>query len=425
MGDEFDAETIGVVGLGYVGLPLAIALANTGYEVIGVDIDDSRVSHLRRGESYLDDVTSEEVERSLDSITPTTQYEKLSSATAVAVCVPTPLDKTDQPNLEYLKDSVERLAPVIPEETIIIVESTVYPGATQELVAPILADHGWDVGEDVFVVFSPERINPGSDTYELTEIPKVLGGITPRCGDRGVAIYETVFDEIVRVESATQAELVKLLENTFRTVNIGLINELATVADELNVDIWNTIDAAATKPFGYMPFYPGPGLGGHCLPIDPMYLSWKAQQNGTEVEFIQLADDINRNMPSYVTDRIIKLLNKENIPIFEANILVLGVAYKQDTSDIRESPALDVISFLETNGANVSYHDPHVPSISVQGDEYVSIDSLKDELAAVDCAVLLTDHTEYDYQLIAKHASLVFDTRNAFKDIDSTNIRVL
>ena len=409
-----DRDTVGVVGLGYVGLPLALAYETAGYTVIGVDVDEKRVSDLQSGESYVTDVDDETVQAAIDGgFEPTTEYGALERVSGISVCVPTPLKKTGQPNLSYVVDSVDQLAPVIPDNCTVILQSTVYPGATEELVAPTLTENGLTVGEDVFVAFSPERIDPGREDYGITEIPKVVGGVTEACGDHAEALYETVFDEVVRVGSSTEAELVKLLENTFRSVNIGLINETAMIAHELDVDIWDVVDAAATKPFGFMPFYPGPGLGGHCIPIDPLYLSWKAGQQGVETEFIDLADEVNREMPRHVVQRVTKLLNDEGTALSESSILIVGVAYKADVSDVRESPAYDVIGLLDDWDADISYHDPYVPTFEVEGDRYESVELTASELEAHDCVIVVTDHGAIDVDSIVEHGELVFDTRNA------------
>jgi UDP-N-acetyl-D-glucosamine dehydrogenase len=419
-------ETVGVVGLGYVGLPLALAMVDAGYRVVGVDIDEGRVERLRDGDSYVTDIDDERVAAAVDDrLIPTTEYGQLREAVGVSVCVPTPLRKTGQPDISYIVDASEQLATVLSPGSVVVLESTVYPGATEEVVAPTLAETGYEVGENVFVAFSPERIDPGNDEYGATDIPKVFGGVTQACGDRAEALYRSVFDELVRVDSATEAELVKLLENTFRSVNIALINEMATVAHELGVDIWSVIDAAATKPFGFMPFYPGPGLGGHCIPVDPKYLSWKANQAGVDTRFIDLADSINRSMPEHVVDRVVALLNEDGVAVPGSNVLVLGVAYKPGVTDTRESPALDVISLLEGRGASVTYHDPHVPSVSIGERRYESVPLSPETLDAQDCVVLVTDHEELPVGTVVRHAQLLFDARNATAGIDADHVHRL
>jgi len=419
-------DTVGVVGLGYVGLPLALAMADAGYEVVGVDVGESRVDRLRAGESYVNDVPDETVARQVgDGFTPTTEYAVLADTEGISICVPTPLRKTGQPDISYVTDATDRLADVLEAPCTVVLESTVYPGATEEVVAPTLAENGYQLGADVQVAFSPERIDPGNDEYGPTEIPKVVGGVTDVCTDAAVAMYDPVFEEVVPVGSSTEAEMAKLLENTFRSVNIALINELALVAHDLDIDIWNVVDAASTKPFGFMAFYPGPGLGGHCIPVDPMYLSWKADQHGVATRFIDLADNVNRRMPEHVVDRVVSLLNDEGVPLSESEILVLGVTYKPGVTDTRESPALDIISLLEEWGADVAYHDPYVPRIDVGPETYESVPFEDDVLEGADCAIIVTDHEEIDARTVVEHSPLVFDTRNATSGIDADHVHRL
>jgi len=448
---------VGIVGLGYVGLPLALAMHRAGYEVVGIDVDESTIENLRAGESTVTDVTDEAVSSAVDGdIEFTTDYKKLSEVDGVSICVPTPLRKTDTPDLSYVIDATESLAPIVPDGCTVILESTVYPSATRDIVASTLQKHrraATDVptenqeeepaltgdggvvtepaaesrpviGDELFLAFSPERIDPGNQEYGQTNIPKVLGGVTPACGDRAAALYEPVFDEVVHVESATEAELVKLLENTFRAVNIGLINELAQVAHELDVDIWNIIDAAATKPFGFMPFYPGPGLGGHCIPVDPMFLSWQANEQGIETRFIDLADTVNREMPTHVIERLVRQLNERGIAPSRSHVVIVGAAYKPDVSDTRESPAIDIIRDLEKWSATVEYSDPHVPTLSVGEATYESVDLTADRLTAADCVVIVTNHDAIDVDQIVDHASFVFDARNATKGDNEHVIRL-
>lgn len=420
---EAEQMRVGVVGLGYVGLPLALAKHDAGYDVVGVDVDVDKVERLRSGESTVNDITDNEVaEASSDGLTFTTDYDQLADADGVSICVPTPLRKTDTPDLSYVLDAAERLAPVVADDCTVVLESTVYPGATQEAVADILAENGTTVGEDIYLAFSPERIDPGNEEYGPTDIPKVLGGVTPECGDRAEALYAPVFDEVVRVDSATEAELVKLLENTFRAVNIGLINELAQIAHELDVDIWNAIEAAETKPFGFMPFYPGPGLGGHCIPIDPFYLSWKADQHDVDTRFINLADTVNREMPQHVVNRVVEQLNDHGTALSTADVLVVGAAYKPDVSDVRESPAIDIITKLEEWNATVDYHDPHVPTLDVGATTHESVSLTDDRLGDADCVVLVTDHSTLDVDRVVDQSSLVFDTRNATSHRDDDHL---
>lgn len=413
---------VGVIGLGYVGIPLALAHLDAGYNVTGVDVDAFRVAKLNGGESYIEDVSDDEIQTALDAgFNPTTDYETLANVDAISICVPTPLRKSGQPDVSYVVEATQRLADIVPTNCVIVLESTVYPGATEELVADELAANGWTVGEDVFVAFSPERIDPGNEDYGVTDIPKVIGGVTEACGEQAANLYEPVFDELITVSGSDEAEFVKLLENTFRNVNIGLINELALTAHKMDIDIWEVIDAAATKPFGYMPFYPGPGLGGHCIPIDPQHLSWKAKQQGLETRFIELADRINRGMPEHVVNRIATMLNQDGVALLDADILVLGVAYKPNVSDTRESPALDVIDFLRSREANVQYHDPYVSDISVADWSYESVELTDELLESQDCVVVVTDHSVFDINRIVDLAPLIFDTRNAtesYRDLD-------
>jgi UDP-N-acetyl-D-glucosamine dehydrogenase len=421
-----DHPSIGVVGLGYVGLPLALAFIRAGYDTVGVDINTDRVETLRSGSSYVTDISDEAVTTALDAgFHTTTEYAELGDVDGVLVCVPTPLRKTGQPNLSYVADATERLAPVIPDNCTVVLESTVYPGATEELVAPTLSENGKTVGDDVYVAFSPERIDPGREEYDLTEIPKVLGGVTPACGDHAMALYQNVFEEVVRVSSSTEAELVKLLENTFRAVNIGLINEIAMIANDLEVDVWEVVKAASTKPYGFMPFYPGPGLGGHCIPVDPLYLSWKADQQDIQTQFIDLADQINREMPVHVVQRVNELLNEIGLAVSQSSILVVGVAYKPGVSDIRESPAYDVLGLLDDRGATISYHDPYVPTFEVEGREYESVSLTDEQLRESDIVIVVTDHNEIDFKRVADASSLVFDTRNATERINSDSVHRL
>ena len=413
---QTETNRVGVVGLGYVGLPLALAMTDAGYDVVGVDIDDERVESLRCGSSYVTDINDWAVEEALEAgFRPTAEYDDLADVEAISVCVPTPMRKTGAPDLSYVAASVDSLVEVIPQGCTVILESTVYPGATEEVVAGRLTENGWTVGEDIFVAFSPERIDPGNEECGPTGIPKVFGGVTDACGDRVEALYEPVFDELVRVDSASEAEFVKLLENAFRIVNIGFINELAQIANRLDIDIWNVIDAAATKPFGFMPFYPGPGLGGHCIPVDPMYLSWRANQQGIETRFIDLAKQINRDMPSHVVSRVTELLNADSVPLPEANVLVVGVAYKADVSDTRESPAFDVINMLAERGVSIEYHDPFVPVLEVRNERFESVSLDTNRIQQADCILILTNHSVIDTEHIADHAQLVFDARNAIQ----------
>jgi UDP-N-acetyl-D-glucosamine dehydrogenase len=396
---------------------------DVGYEVICVDIDEERIATLQDGVSPVEDVADGEVNRAQEAgLLFTTEYNALTDVDGVSICVPTPLRKTDTPDVSYVMDAAERLAPIIPEDSAVVLESTVYPGATEEVVGETLAQNGVEIGEDIHLAFSPERIDPGNKEYGAVDIPKVIGGVTPESGDRAEALYGPVFDEVVRVDSATEAELVKLLENTFRAVNIGLINELAQVAYELDVDIWNVIEAAKTKPFGFMPFYPGPGLGGHCIPVDPFFLSWKANEYGIETRFIELADSVNREMPGHVVQRVVEQLNEEGIAPSDADILLIGAAYKPNVSDTRESPAIDILSGLLGWDASVNYHDPHVPQLNVGTEVYESVPLTDDRLQSSDCVVIVTDHDAIDMEEVVGEAPRIFDSRNAADGLSHPNL---
>ena len=406
---------VGVIGLGYVGLPLANLFCNAGVPVVGIDVSEQKVAQIQSGSSPVGDVSSEDVAKHIEAglLTVSTDYAALREADCISVCVPTPLRKAKDPDMSYVLDAMERLADVLRDGQLVILESTVYPGATEELVQPLMEREGRKVGTDVFLAFSPERVDPGSKTHGIGDIPKVVGGVTPECTRRAAAAYERVFDDVVLVKSAREAEMAKLLENTFRAVNIGLINELAIVSHKMGIDIWSVIDAAKTKPFGFMPFYPGPGLGGHCIPIDPFYLSWKAKMAGTDVGFIDLADRINSRMPAYVVDRVASLLNDRKTAVNGARIHILGVAYKRDVSDMRESPAIDIIGLLLGMGADISYSDPHVERFDVLGRTLEAVEPTAELLASVDCAVLVTDHERFDLDAIVRKVPLLFDARNA------------
>ncbi len=417
-------EKVGVVGLGYVGLPLAVEVCRAGYRCLGVDVDPVRVEMLLRGESPILDVPSEEVARyrGEGKFEVSRDYEGLRSCQVVIICVPTPLRKTKDPDVSYVLDAARRLKEVLSSGMLVILESTVYPGATEELVGETLEETGLRVGRDFHLAFSPERVDPGNRLFPLRAIPKVVGGVTPECGERAVAFYSTIFDRVVPVASAREAEMVKLLENIFRAVNIGLVNELAVAAHKMGINIWSVIEAAATKPFGFMPFYPGPGLGGHCIPIDPFYLTWKAKVFGAETAFIELAGRVNSSMPRYVVERAAELLNQQGKPIRGSRFLLLGVAYKREVSDTRESPALDIMELLVERGGEVEYHDPYVPEVRF-GEPgrpprvWRSVELTSEALARADLVLIVTDHSFYDWDFVVRHARLVFDTRNATRRV--------
>ena len=409
----------GVIGLGYVGLPLAVELARAGYSVVGLDIDDRKVEAIERGTSYIPDVQDAQLAElvAADRFRATNDFAALQRLDTVNICVPTPLRKTKDPDVSYMVAAVEQVAKYLHPGMLIILESTTYPGTTEELVRPMLEATGLKAGRDFFLAFSPERIDPGNSQFHTANVPKVVGGTTAACASLASALYQRAIERVVTVGSTQAAEMVKLLENTFRAVNIGLVNEIAMMCDTLGIDVWEVVDAAATKPFGFMPFYPGPGLGGHCIPIDPFYLSWKAKQSGFDARFIALAGEVNGHMPHYVVEKITETLNASRKAVNGARILVLGVAYKRDIDDVRESPALDVMKLLREKGAHVVYSDPHVPFLTAElwngphALESLTLD--REVLEACDCAVIITDHRAFDYEFIAQHCQNVVDTRNA------------
>lgn len=412
-------DSVGVVGLGYVGLPLAVEFCMQGFVVYGVDKSPEKVKLLQNGQSYIGDVSEATLKECLRTgrFSFSTDYSVLTKVQAISVCVPTPLRKTKDPDMSYVLDAAENISRVLQKGQIIILESTVYPGATEELIAPILERSGLKVGKDFYLAFSPERVDPGNKQYGIRDIPKVVGGVTEACTKRAVELYQQVFKQVIAMSSAREAEMAKLLENTFRAVNIGLINELALVAHKMGINIWNVIEAAKTKPFGFMAFYPGPGLGGHCIPIDPFYLSWKAKTYRADTTFIELADKVNSQMPAYVVERVADLLNQVGKPVKGSKILILGVAYKRDVNDIRESPALDVIGLLVKKGAEVSYNDPFVLSFDYIERQWKSQPLSEEFLKEQDCVIIVTDHSNYDWDFIARNAKLIFDTRNATKEV--------
>lgn len=415
---------IGVIGLGYVGLPLAMAFCRAGYDVVGFDTDRQKVEALRQGKSYVLDVHPETVATAVREgrFRASTKFDHLQDVDAVSICVPTPLRKTKDPDVSYIIAAVSELKKHLHRPMIVVLESTTYPGTTEELVQAEVERAGFRVGTDIYLCFSPERVDPGNPTYHTKNTPKVIGGITPECTRMGTLLYSQIVDKVVPVSSARTAEMVKLLENTFRAVNIALVNEMALMCERMGIDIWEVIDAAATKPFGFMPFYPGPGIGGHCIPLDPVYLSWKAKMYNFYNRFIELASDINGNMPYHVVQRVGEVLNLAGKPISKSVILCLGLTYKKDVSDTRESPSLDVIRLLRRSGAHVQYSDPYVPVYKEEGFEAESVALTPETIRAADCVVLLTDHSRFDYRLIAQHARRIVDTRNAFRGIDQNNV---
>lgn len=407
---------VGVVGLGYVGLPLAVEFAEAGFTVIGLDVDQHKVAQLKQGVSYIPDIPTARIQPLAASgkLRATTSYEDLRMVDTISICVPTPLRKTKDPDMSYVIQSSDEIAKIAHSGMLIVLESTTYPGTTEEIILPRLVQNGLVVGEDVFLAFSPERIDPGNKHYGVRNTPKVVGGVTPACQAVATALYETAVDTIVPVSSPMVAEMVKLLENTFRAVNIGLVNEMALMCDRLGINVWEVIEAAKTKPYGFMPFYPGPGLGGHCIPIDPHYLSWKLKTLNYTARFIELASEVNTSMPLYVLDKIADALNDEGKAVRGSKIVILGVAYKRDVDDVRESPALDVISLLANKGAVVQYHDPHVPMIRLE--EGHTMDCTPYSVALLqnaDCVVIITDHSTYEWAEVTANSRLVVDTRNA------------
>lgn len=418
---------ISIIGLGYVGLPLVTEFAREGYRVIGVDVVQEKVDLINKGISYIPDVQTEDIAGLVSEglIEATTDYSVLRKVDAISICVPTPLRKTKDPDMSYIISAADEVARYSRPGQLIVLESTTYPGTTDELIVPRLTGNGYKVGEEVFVCFSPERIDPGNKRYGVRNTPKVIGGVTPACLEVGQALYSKAINEVVSVSSTRAAEMVKLLENTFRSVNIGLVNEMAVMCDKLDVNVWEVIEAASTKPFGFMTFYPGPGLGGHCIPIDPLYLSWKLKTLNYNARFIELASEINSNMPLYVVSKVMDALNEVRKPVNGSHILVLGAAYKRDIDDIRESPTLDIIRLLQERGAGVSYHDPYIPDLGHEGLDMQSVGLTAEALASVDCVVIVTDHTSYDWQWVAEQARIIVDSRNALKDITSPRATVV
>ena len=405
----------GIVGLGYVGLPLAVELARAGYRVLGFDVNQGVVDSLNEGRSHVKDVTEAQLQKAMECarFSATTDMARLSEPDAISICVPTPLSKFKDPDVSYIVAATEAVKKRLRRGQAIVLESTTYPGTTREILLPALESTGLTVGQDFFLAFSPERVDPGNPNYGTRNTPKVVGGITKDCQKVAVALYQPAIDTLVPVSTTEAAELVKLLENTFRSVNIGLVNEMAIVCDKLGVNVWEVIEAAATKPFGFMKFLPGPGLGGHCIPIDPHYLAWKMRGLNYKTRFIDLAGELNTEMPMFWVRKLSEALNSQGKAVQGASVLVLGVAYKRNIEDIRESPALDIIRLLEGQGAKVSYFDPHVPRFREDGREFVSVELTPERVAAADCVMVVTDHTSVDYAMIKRKAKLVVDTRNA------------
>jgi len=418
----------GVVGLGYVGLPLAVEFARAGLTTIGIDLDTRKVDEINAGHSYIPDVPTADVAtlRQAERLSATTDFAIIRDLDTISICVPTPLRKTKDPDMSYIVSATEQIARHLHPGVLIVLESTTYPGTTAELLQPMLEATGLKVGRDFFLAFSPERVDPANDRFTTRNTPKVVGGTTADCTRVATALYQSAIETVVPVSSTQVAEMVKLLENTFRAVNIGLVNELALMSDRMGIDVWEVVNAAKTKPFGFMPFYPGPGLGGHCIPIDPFYLSWKAKQAGFEARFIELAGHVNAGMPHYVADKVAEALNTRRKPVNGSSILVLGVAYKKDIDDIRESPALDVMHVLHERGALIGYADPHVPTLRARewpgSRDLQSIDLTREALASFDCVVIVTDHRAFDWTMVVESAPLIVDTRNALGASAGTHV---
>ena len=435
---------VAVVGLGYAGLPLSVAFAEAGFRVIGIDYDELRVDSINRGESYIPDVTQRELAsvtvnvaqepgaeggaRSPGQLSAVSSYAVLSEADAVIVCVPTPLGKTRDPDLSHIVSASELIAEHLHPALLVVLESTTYPGTTEEVILPRLQnakDTRSEAGRDFFLVYSPERIDPGQKKWTVRNTPKVMGGVTQRCLEVATLLYSCIVEQVVPVSSPREAEMVKLLENTYRATNIALVNEIAMMCDRLGVDVWEVIEAASTKPFGFMPFYPGPGLGGHCIPIDPQYLAWKLRTLNYNARFIQLAEEVNLGMPAYVVGKVADALNDEGKPVKGSSVLLLGVAYKADVDDTRESPSLDVIDLLVEKGALVSYHDPYVPKVELESGSLSSAELDEATLRQSDCVVITTAHSDYDWPWVVRNSTLVVDTRNATAGVSSNNRRIV
>jgi UDP-N-acetyl-D-glucosamine dehydrogenase len=425
---KYRKARIGIIGLGYVGLPLVIRYCEEGFHVTGFDVDQQKVEKLKAGQSYIKHVASEKIKKIKDKklFEPTTDYSRLRDVDCVIICVPTPLKKNKEPDLSYVENTSDEVARYLRKGQLISLESTTYPGTTREILLPKFEAKGLKVGEDFFLVFSPEREDPGNPKFNTKNIPKVVGGITAACTEAGKVLYGQTIDRVITVTSPEVAEFTKLLENIFRSVNIALVNELKVLSEKMGIDIWEVIEASSTKPFGFMPFYPGPGLGGHCIPIDPFYLSWKAKEFDFRTRFIELAGEINTSMPHYVVSRIIDGLNKDGKCLKNAKILILGVAYKKDTDDTRESPGVEIIEILKGKGASVDYHDPFVPSVSALRHypdlSMKSVRLTEESLAKYHCTVIITDHSPFDYKWIVKNSRLVVDTRNAAGKLKSKKI---
>ena len=408
-------NTVAVIGLGYVGLPLVVEFGLAGFKGIGIDLDESKVQAINAGISYIPDVPTSDVAGLVRSgkLKASTDFSSLKDADAIIICVPTPLRKTKEPDISHILAACDQIVKYLRRGQLVILESTTYPGTTDEVILPIFESTGMRVGKDFSLAFSPERVDPGNPKFSTKNICKIVGGVTPECTQRAVALYKYAVDKVLPASNARVAETAKLLENTYRSINIALVNEMALMCHHLKIDVWEVINAAATKPFGYQAFYPGPGIGGHCIPLDPYYLTWKARVSGFEAKIIGLAGEINSSMPQHVMKLIADALNDDTKCIKGSKILILGVAYKKDVNDCRESPAIEIMELLQVKGADLIYSDPYVPTLAVEGKTYNSVDLTPELLGSADCAAIITDHSDFDYDMIGEHAGLIVDTRNA------------
>ena len=421
-----DAQ-IGVIGLGYVGLPLAMEFVRAGFHVTGIDVDQEKVKKLNRGENYIQDIKDESVKNAVEmnQLSATSDFSVIQNLDAISICVPTPLNKQKNPDISFINQVMENMKDFIHHDMLIVLESTSYPGTTRELILPEMESKGLKAGHEFYLCFSPERVDPGNEKYKTANTPKILGGITPKCGEMGELLYKTIIEQVVRVSSPETAEMVKLLENTFRAINIGLANEVAIMCEKLGIDVWEVIDAAATKPFGFMKFTPGPGLGGHCIPIDPHYLSWKLKTLDYNARFIELAGEINTSMPFHMVDLVREGLNRKRKAISGSQILVIGVAYKKNVNDVRESPALDVMKLLENDGAELSFYDPYVSFVGLNGNKMMGMETLtKETLNNSDVVIIMTDHDQIDFQFVVENSNLIIDSRNVIKKDHSHVIKL-
>ena len=412
-----DAQ-IGVIGLGYVGLPLAMEFVRAGFHVTGIDVDQEKIKKLNRGENYIKDIKDESVKNAVEmnQLSATSDFSVIQNLDTISICVPTPLNKQKNPDISFINQVMENMKDFIHHDMLIVLESTSYPGTTRELILPEMESKGLRAGHEFYLCFSPERVDPGNEKYKTANTPKILGGITPKCGEMGKSLYGTIVEQVVKVSSPETAEMVKLLENTFRAINIGLANEVAIMCEKLGIDVWEVIDAAATKPFGFMKFTPGPGLGGHCIPIDPHYLSWKLKTLDYNARFIELAGEINTSMPFHMVDLVREGLNRKRKAISGSQILIIGVAYKKNVNDVRESPALDVMKLLKNDGAELSFYDPYVSFVGFNGNRMMGIETLtKETLNNSDAIVIMTDHDQIDFQFVEENSDLIIDSRNVIK----------